>query len=184
MTDIQDRLSKAFDYTTADLTANRDGRLTTRQQEILGSGQNFWKVAALTMLVVVVATAFAVIGILSNATPVTDIRFIPVAFLIMLVIAVVFLVSLFSHQRKIRVAIVAGHVIPVHGELHITEPEVGTIGRFRVQTYNFNDLSQEQFDIIRDMNETRNPSSVTVYCVPNHHKVLSIDIHSDVANTL
>lgn len=167
----------AFGFTNEDLQANRDGQLTLRQQQqVKARMMSFWKAAGLTIVVVLIATALGAFSIAWSADPVVDVNYVPIAFLIVAALTVAFLVWLYRHRQKVYTEIRAGHVTSVTGWLKIIESDGGRVGRFQVKKHNFTDLSQAQFDVVKHISQTHNPPIITVYYVPGHHTVVSVDL--------
>ena len=172
-----EQLTEAFGFTDEDLQANRDGRLTPRQQQqVKANMMSFWKVAGLTIVVVLIGTVLGAFSMAWSGDFFADISYVPIAFLIIAALAAAFLVWLYRHRQQVYTEIRAGHVTSVTGWLKIIESDGGRVGRFQIKKHNFTDLSQAQFDAVKHISQTHNPPIITVYYVPGHHKVVSVDL--------
>lgn len=179
--DLRTQLQEAFSFTDADIQANRSGELTSSQQQQLTDNIfPFWKVVGITVLIVFISTLLGTFTVTFSSDPVLDVEYIPIAFAIIIIFAVVFLGLFYRHRRKVYVNLRAGHVTPLEGRLKIIESETGGIGRFQVRKYTFNELTQDQYDVVLHISETHDRQTIIIYHVPDHYKVLSMEFPQEV----
>ena len=183
--DLDTQLQTAFHFTDADLQTNRDGHLTPEQQQHLKDNMfPYWKIVGMTVAVVLIGTVLAIPGVAFSGDIFIGIETLPAAFAIIVVFAIVFLLGVFWFRRKVYAEIRAGRVVALEGRLKIVEAEIeGSIGRFQVRKHTFNDLSEAQFDVMCRLNEAHNRPKIIVYHVPNHYKLLSVEVGAKATDT-
>ena len=182
--EYQQHLFTHFDFTAKDLHSNRKGQMTKHQQQQLeAEAQAFWRQAGLIILVVLIGTVFGGIGITVGGNPVTDNTIWVLVFAAILIATLAFLIWFYKHKQLARIEAQTTTVKAVSGELKILEADGETIGRFTVNDQIFGQLSQEQFKIMCQISKQLKPTTITVYCSPLRHKLLTIDISSTVDNS-
>lgn len=165
-------LQSAFNFTEADLQANRANRRTPAQQhQIEKDASGFWRAAGYTVLVAFIGTIFGSVSILLEANPIYhDILWrVVIGIVVLGTLAVI--AAIYHHKRQARADAHSKDVMRVHGDLQIVEPLTGTIGNFRVNGQEFLLDTQEQYDLLCQLA----PATITVYCTPYRHKILSVE---------
>lgn len=176
--DLHTQLQTAFAFTPDDLHANRNGQLTPQQQEQLKANLfPYWKIVGMTIVVVLIGTALVIPGIAFSPDMFVGIETLPAAFAILVLLAVVFLGVVFWLRRKVYARIRDGQVTVLEGRLKVIPSDMeGGGGRFQVRKQTFNDLTPEQFDLVSHISEIYDRPKVTIYHVPGHYKVLSMEL--------
>lgn len=177
----QEQLFTHFDFTHEDLQANRVGRMTDRQQQLLeDDARAFWQQAGLIIVVVAIGTVLGSVGIAFGGEPIIGDIGWSIVFGIIVIATLAFLVWFYRHKQIARDEARTATVKPVSGTLRILESKGDTtVGRFKVGRQIFAQLSQEQFDIMHQISELSDKPQITIYCTPQRRKLMSIDISAD-----
>jgi len=173
--DTNTQLQTAFDFNDEDLQANRRGTMTAAQQQRLNSNLGYWKKAGLTVLVVLISTVLGAFTVSANPDPTVGIEYVPAASLVIAVATVIFLIWLYFHERQSRADASNGTVVPIRGHVRIKKNDHGVITSIRIdgQTLWFSPQQKTLIDSIRD---ARPDVTLTAYCTPTNHKVLSVEL--------
>lgn len=177
--DLADQLQAAFGFTDEDLKANRSGKLSARQQQQLENDRmGYWQQAGLTVVVVAIATVLGSVQVSLSGSLWTDRVFWPGVFGLVIAGTVAFLVWLYRHRRSTRTDFSDVKAVALQGRVQIVEPISGTVGSLRLGKRSFWQLSQVQFDVMRQLSDAALP--VTIYCPGHHNHILSVELHKMV----
>lgn len=178
MGEIQEQLFAVFDFTLEDLQANQAGMMTdSQQQQIKPSILGYGKKVALTVTVVLIGTVLGTIELVLNPLPIFD-RNIPVGIGIIVIITLIFLGLLYFYELQALVDARNATVDSINGSIAVREIDLvsGTVSKLVIRRkHTFGELSQEQLNVIRQINESADNPKVTVYCTPRTRKLLSIE---------
>ena len=182
MSDYQAQLYTTFDFTPADLQANRDGKMTaSQQQKIKPSLLNYAQIVGITVIVVLIGSVLGAIDIALNPSPLfgPDLEYVPIAFGIIVFVAMIILIGIFFFERQAIAEARDGKVTSINGRLKIYEIEAvpDTVSKLMVRKEVFQALSNEQLAIVQQIREASDDSEVTIYYTPRTRKFLSIELH-------